>query len=85
MRGGGCVVEVKEVSKHWALSIDEFCEEVFDCLERGQDGGAGHYARFTAGTREEAVGRVLSCLETLVDRMLYVSDDYGYPAERGGD
>jgi hypothetical protein len=66
---------------HWSLSIDEFAEEVFIHLERGQDGGARHYARFTADNRASAVDRAVACLRELVEKKIYASDDYGYPAE----
>lgn len=63
---------------HYSVSLDDFCEEVWDHLEKNQDGGAGHFARFTADTKEEAVNKAADCIKSLLESMMYESDDYGH-------
>jgi len=60
-----------------AVNIDDFTEDVFDWLGSHQDGGAGHFARFT-GTKKECVKKLLDNLKPFVEKQMYNSDDYGY-------
>lgn len=66
---------------YWAISLDNFSEEVFHHLERHQDGKAGHYAVYH-GTKEQAIQKCLAALRPLIERMIYQSDDYGYELQR---
>jgi len=61
---------------HWAFNLDELAEEVFTALEKGQDGNAGHYARFT-GSREECIEKAIKILRRVLDDAIYPSDAYG--------
>lgn len=64
---------------HFTIDLDEFAEDVCEHLEKSQDGGAGHYARFTANTKADAIVKVIACIAKLLDEKMYISDDYGYP------
>jgi len=68
--------------QYYAIGLDDFTDEVWVCLERGQDGGAGHYARFT-GTKEECVQKCVGLLRALVEKTMYLSDDYGLATHLG--
>ena len=67
--------------KHFAISLDNFVEEVHHHLSTHQDGVAGHYARYTAETKDAAVERAMQAMRPLLARVMYESDDYGEPAE----
>lgn len=64
--------------RNWAISLDEWAEASFSWLEINDDGPAGHYARFAAETKAEAVERLLNILRPLVSKIMYESDDYGH-------
>lgn len=64
--------------EYWSIFLDDWAEESFQWLGGHQDGNAGHYARFT-GTKEECITKCLTALRPLIEKMMYRSDDYGYP------
>lgn len=65
--------------EYWSIHLDDFVSAVFDDLEGSQDGKAGHFASY-AGTREEARQKIVKVLNHLVDKKMYLSDQYGTPA-----
>jgi len=67
----------KTTEEYWAISLDDFSEEIFQWLGRYQDGGDGHYARYT-GTKEECIDKCLTHIKKLLEEEIYESDDYGY-------
>ncbi len=67
--------------EYHAINIDDFVEESFHWLGSHQDGRASHYARFT-GTKEECVEKCLKSLCSLIEQMIYQSDNYGYRLEK---
>lgn len=68
-------------NKHFAIDIDEFCEEVHGELASVQDGGAGHYCRIDAESLGDATDKLLERLHRFVSKRFYESDDYGYRLE----
>lgn len=66
--------------EYHAINLDDWSEESFHWLESHQDGGAGHYARYT-GSKEECIMKCLDALKPLLEKIMYRSDDYGYELE----
>jgi len=66
---------------HFAISLDDFCGQAWSHLEYNQDGGSGHYARFTADSKEAAACKAAESLKALVLAMMYESDEAGYPLQ----
>lgn len=64
--------------KHFSIDLDFFSETVHEFLASNQDGGAGHFARFTTETKEEAAKRASKLIEKHLLDVMYESDDYGY-------
>lgn len=67
--------------KHFTIDLDDFSETIHHHLASTQDGGAGHFARFTAATKQEAVERAVACVRNHLLEVMYESDDYGYELE----
>lgn len=61
---------------YWAISLNDWADESYLWLAQNQEGSAGHYAVVT-GTKEQAVKKFLAILRSLLEEMVYESDDYG--------
>ncbi len=68
---------------HFSISLDDMSEDLFNHMGTHQDGGAGHYARYTGADREEAKTRALNVMAAWLEENLYISDDYGHPLGSG--
>jgi len=63
---------------HYAISLDDFVEQVHEYLSENQDGPAAHYACYEANNKKAAVLRVLEELKPFIVAQVYKSDAYGY-------
>ncbi len=66
---------------NYGLSLDDFVEEVFQ-HDWSDVGPGGHYIVFNGGNKEEAVNKMAEAIKSLLRRMVYESDGYGYEVEK---
>ena len=69
--------------KHYSFDLDDLVEKIHMELATIQDGVAGHYARFTTNSPEEAVDLLLERIKPFLLTEIYESDDYGYSIKKG--
>jgi hypothetical protein len=64
-----------------AISLDDFIVEAFNALGRNHDSPASHYAAFHCN-RKHAINRFVYNVRLIAEKMMYRSDDYGYPEDK---
>lgn len=77
------ITQKQPQEQYFAISLDDLVNELHDWLGRHQDGPAGHYARFNATDKAQAVEKCMQNIRPVIERMMYESTNYGYPKEEG--